>query len=62
MKRCHITVLPTAPRRGITIWCDTCYENVAWDETFTEEEVVATAKGHRKVMARARQIERERKR
>lgn len=39
---------------GVSIWCATCWEHVAWKLNFTVEEVVATAKGHREVMKRAR--------
>jgi hypothetical protein len=52
--RCKIEVVGTEPRAGVSIWCDTCNENVAWKEYFTVAEVVATAAGHREVMKRAR--------
>jgi hypothetical protein len=57
--RCKIEVVgTTTPRAGVSIWCDTCCENVAWKESFTEAEVVATAAGHREVMKRAREMNR----
>ena len=56
MKRCKIEVVPLD--KGVTIWCNTCKENVAWNLWFTEEQVVETAKGHRKVMAAARKANR----
>ena len=57
--RCKIEVIATYDVVGVSIWCDTCKENVAWGKSFTEAEVVATAKGHRKVMARARALQKE---
>lgn len=58
MKRCKIEVIQHVG--GVTIWCAACSESVAWQLFgFTEEEVVATAKGHRKVMAAARAAARQ---
>jgi hypothetical protein len=59
MRECRIEVL-AADVDGVvvSIWCDTCKENVALAPAFTIEEVVATANGHHRVMARARQLAR----
>lgn len=53
MRECKISVIPALPN-GISIWCSTCCENVAWGGEFSVEEITATAEGHLRVMARAR--------
>jgi len=51
--KCEIEVRDALPY-GVHIWCATCCESVSWDESFTLDEVNATALGHFKVMAKAR--------
>ena len=56
MSKCCIEVITQGT--GLSIWCDTCKEHVAWSrDFFTLDEVTATAKGHLKVMKRCRKIE-----
>lgn len=53
MKGCQIEVIAANP--GVSIYCFACHESVAWHaDSFTEAEIIATAKGHRKIMAKAR--------
>jgi len=54
MKTCEMEVMRHAG--GLSIWCNQCHTSVAWDTSFTVEQIAATAQGHRAMMDRARQV------
>lgn len=52
---CSIEVIP-AQSGGVTIWCNTCKETVAYKpEFFAVDEIVDTTAGHQRVMRAARE-------
>lgn len=59
MKRCKMEVVPGVGDY-VVLWCNTCHENVTYGRpSLTTAQIRETARGHHRVMRRARELQAE---